>query len=214
MRPHLKLQNVVGLVCDGNSLMVALHPYISGAPPVAGSGCSFAAVPIAGQRWTDMRNSAADVDAALLAAGDFAALLLWEHTNQLNGGASIRECKDEMLYYVEARRKARPDVRVLVMETLPREGLNSAYHTLEQYNVKLQAMDEWCWENSGRYDWEFVSIRVPGSPFRFTEFTTATFDSTQAFWNETAGTRVHCTPAGYQQILPEVRKALHRVRAR
>ena len=201
---------------DGNSLMHAINPYITNTTPVYGSGCTTAAVPIAGQTWTAMRTAATDVTSALAAAGDFAILLLWEHTNQLNSGTDVVGCQQEMLSYVATVRAARPDVRIVVVESLPREGVNATYNTVASFNSKLQQLDQWCFDNRKKYDWEFVSVRVQGSPFRLGGFTTADFDGAAAYWasGEAVGTRTHLNAAGYQIVAKEIRSALDRVRAR
>lgn len=216
MKPTLRLKSGVGVVYDGNSLMHAIHPYITSTAPVSGSGCTTATVPIAGQTWTAMRTASTDVTSALAAAGDFAVLLLWEHTNQLNSGTDVVGCQQEMLSYVATVRAARPDVRIVVVESLPREGVNATYNTVASFNSKLQQLDQWCFDNRKKYDWEFVSVRVPGSPFRLSGFTTADFDGAAAYWasGEAAGVRTHLNDAGYQIVAKEIRRALYRVRAR
>lgn len=171
-------------------------------------------MPIAGQTWASMAAAAADVDSALVAAGEFSALLTWETSNQVNGGSSIADCKLAILKYVEGRFRVRPGVPIGIMESLPRAGVNYTYHTLAGLNQRLQEIDEWVWANAHRYGWEFITIRTPGSPFRFTEFTSAAFDATQDYWYESSGIQTHCTPEGYRMILPEVQKWMYRIKVR
>lgn len=206
------------IVWDGNSLFqtgIPLTPNrVMALAPLAGSGVTWANVAIAGQTWQNMTATATDVDGAFSSTRQN-VLVLWEHTNAIcNAGRTVEQCYTDMVAYITARRLVVPDLRILVLQTLPRQEFTPsiAYSTVMQINVALQQIDKLVQDNRHALDIAVCPMRGPGSPFALTGYAEEDFAAIGSLYSETTpGMRVHLGPAGQDVAQKYILAALQRL---
>ena len=205
----------VNVVFDGNSLVAGqgassgaffLPALIGGLSPISGA---FAVTNLGvGAQTTRMMNgldtgSAADVDGAFV-AGKLNILFAWEGTNdvELTALTGLQAASD-MTDYIAARKAAHPWV-VILLTTLPRQKSGQTQPQIVAANAELDSYNAYLLANYVSMGaTAVVDVRQIGSPFRFTDYTTASFDAVAPTYYsaaESSGSYTHLRDAGYVVI--------------
>lgn len=219
-RRTIRLSSDWKFFVDGNSMVTEASgatnwpTFLRAMAPYLGSGATMQNFGVASRTWATMHANAGALDTALAGAGEKKLLGLFEHTNSIcNAGQSVADAYADMVRYIRARRAVWPTLRVFVMEAIPRESvtLTTNYQTVLACNAGMQMLNQMVWENRRALDIEFVPTRHPGSPFAFSNFTTADFNASGSIWNESAGSRVHVNDAGKQVLANFAAAAVRRM---
>lgn len=202
--------NNANIAFDGNSLFAGVgsanngrvSDQIKNFPPILNSSAIIGNFATSGHTWNDMRSGGSQVD-------DFwkpdktNILVLWEHTNSIFNGApmpSVSEVIDDMTLYINERRAIHPWI-IVVLTTLPREGIVLNNTTIELSNIRMDEVDNYILNNQFILGIDcIVDVRQEGSPFLQTGYTTADFDGANAYWAENTPNRVHLNNSGYEII--------------
>lgn len=210
----------VKVTFDGNSLVSGVgassFPLPTAFSALAGA-TAISNLGISGQAWNDLVNNATDVDAAW-DASKTNVLFAWETTNSVfNNGSTVQQVITLATNYAAARRAAHPDIRIVMITSLPRETgvtvTDQANRT--ERNQANDAVDAYFRQNfrAAGYD-AIVDIRRPGSPFILPDYTSASFAVENGMWAEGAGTRVHLNDTGYQWVARQCWETFKRLRLR
>lgn len=134
------------IVVDGNSIYAnfytsvgAFSNHIMLEPPFNSGPFTHADVAVDGQRWWQMRDNAADVDAAYV-EGVTNVLVVAETTNEIYfGDASTATCIADATGYLTRVRSAHPDWLILLCGSLP--ASNWGIEDVAARNAKMLAVD-------------------------------------------------------------------------
>lgn len=183
--------NSLAFLDSGNGTMIYRASLKS---PLLGSRTTITNVSIDGQTTAQMTSNHADMDAAFNAAKTYNIAVVWEGTNSIadyiqNQGftvsAAVLAAVADLQAYISAIKTAKAWSKIVVMNTIPRQGGQPDGATLTNLNTALVNYNAYIAANMALLGIDAIcDLRQAGSPWAaLTTYTTAGFLAWQTTYN-------------------------------
>lgn len=210
------------IVFDGNSLVAGqgatvqyLANKVHSLPVLASSGLTVKSFGIGSQQISSMTGGIADVNGAY-ESGKRNILIAWEITNSVYFGKNAVQVAEDFTAYCNA---ANAGFEIYAVLTIPRRQSRQNGDSSDIYNAVLEECNAEIkknWKDIGLAG--YIDLRLDGSPFKFSGYTTTDFATADAYWaageKSTNGISVHLNSAGYDIVAQYIAQKLRSIGVR